>query len=90
MKFELLGSVMILLLILDPFGNIPLFITGLKSTDPKRKTFIILRESIIAYALLLLFMFFGKAFLSMFIFNTISLGIAGGIILFLIAVKMVF
>ena len=79
-----------LFLVMDPVGNIPLFLSLLKQVDPKRRTKIILRESLIAFAILTLFLFCGKAILHSLNISEEALGIAGGIILFLIAIKMLF
>jgi MarC family membrane protein len=75
---------------MDPVGNIPIFLSLLRPVDPKRRTKIILRESLIAFAILTLFLFCGKAILRSLNISEEALGIAGGIILFLIAIKMLF
>lgn len=79
-----------LFLVMDPVGNIPIFLSLLKQVDPKRRTKIVLRESLIAFAILTLFLFCGKAILHSLNISEEALGIAGGIILFLIAIKMLF
>jgi multiple antibiotic resistance protein len=79
-----------LFLVMDPVGNIPIFLSLLRPVDPKRRTKIILRESLIAFAILTLFLFCGKAILRSLNISEEALGIAGGIILFLIAIKMLF
>ena len=84
-------SVFILLfLVTDPFGNIPLAIAVLQRVPPERRRRVILREVFIAYCLLLVFLFFGRRFLGLLHLSETSLGIAGGVILFLIALRMVF
>lgn len=75
---------------MDSLGNIPLFISILKDFDPKTQRKIILREMIIALMLMILFLFFGKGFLSILNIKSSALQITGGIILFLISIKMVF
>jgi multiple antibiotic resistance protein len=77
-------------LVMDPLGNIPVFISILNSVDPGKRQAIILRESLIAFVLLALFLFFGKYILHGLGITEPALGIAGGIILFLIALKMIF
>lgn len=79
-----------LFLVMDPVGNIPIFLSLLKQVDPKRRTKIILRENLIALVILTLFLFCGKAILQSLNISEEALGIAGGIILFLIAIKMLF
>ena len=86
-----LFSVTILLaLILNPLGNIPVFMSTLKHVDPKRHTFIIIRETFIAFIFLLLFMLFGQYFLRGVQISPQALGISGGIIMFLIALRLIF
>lgn len=87
---EVLSTTILLFLVLDPVGNIPAFLFVLKNTPEWRHRKIILRELIIALAVLILVLFFGKFILQLLQISRPSLGIAGGIILFLIAVKMVF
>lgn len=75
---------------MDPLGNIPLFLSALKSVEPRRRRRIILRESCIALGILLLFLFFGQYILEGMHISEPALAISGGIILFLIAIKMIF
>ena len=83
-------SFIILLLVTDPFGNVPLFVSALAHVPPERRGRVIMRECAIAFLLLLLFMFFGRHFLSALQLSDIALRIGGGVILFLIALRMVF
>lgn len=79
-----------LILVMDPLGNIPIFLSILRSVDPKRHAWIILRESFIAFVILVIFLFFGKYIMSGLHLTEPALGISGGIILFLIALRMIF
>ncbi|MBW9107492.1 MarC family protein [Paraburkholderia phenoliruptrix] len=90
MEYTFLSATVLLILITDPLGNIPLFISCLRGVSPKRRTAVILREVAIAFAILLLFMVLGDAFLRMMSLTDQSLRIGGGIVLFLIALRMVF
>lgn len=83
-------SFIILLLVTDPFGNVPLFASALSNVPPERRGRVIVRECAIAFLLLLLFMFFGRHFLTALQLSNIALRIGGGVILFLIALRMVF
>ena len=85
-----ISSVITLALVMDGFGNIPLFITALKKVAPQRRMFVIFRELMIALAIMLFFLFCGKWFLRAFGIHSYSLSIAGGIILFLISINLVF
>lgn len=75
---------------MDPLGNIPLFLSALKPVDPKRRLKVVVRELLIAYFLLVDFLFAGKHLLETLGISEPALTIAGGIILFLISIKMIF
>lgn len=79
-----------LFLLMDPIGNIPLFLSILKEIPPRRQRYIILRELIIALIVIILFNFLGDYLLSLLRVSQDTVQIAGGIILFMIALKMVF
>jgi MarC family membrane protein len=80
----------LLLLVTDPFGNVPLFVTALKDVPKERRGRIVVRECAIAFGLLLLFMFFGRHFLTALQLTDISLRIGGSVILLIIAIRMIF
>ena len=90
MQSDLLSAAILLLLVIDPFGNVPLVVNTLQPLPRERRVRVVLRECLIAYVLLLAFMFGGHAFLTLMRLSETSLSIAGGVILFLIALKMVF
>ncbi|GAX87488.1 multiple antibiotic resistance protein [Lebetimonas natsushimae] len=79
-----------LFLIMDPFGNLPVLISLLKQYDKKTKLKILIRELLISLFLIFIFILFGKKILEFFGLSEASVSIAGGIILFLIAIKMIF
>jgi MarC family membrane protein len=81
---------MLLFLVMDPLGNIPFFLAALKPVDPARQTRIVVRELLIALAVLIVFLFAGRFLLTVLNLSEPALTIAGGVILFLIAVRMVF
>ncbi len=80
----------LLFFVLDPIGNIPLFLNALRKVPEERQRRVILRECALAFGVLVLFMLAGKVFLQLLHLSATSLGIAGGIILFLIALRMIF
>ena len=80
----------ILLLVTDPFGNVPLFVAGLKDVPVPRRPRIVVRECAIAFLLLLVFMFFGRHFLAALQLSEVALRIGGAVILLLIAIRMIF
>ena len=87
---SLVQSTILLVLVLDPFGNVPLVASALKAVPEHRRARIVLRELAIAYAVLVLFLVGGGPLLALLNLSETSLSIAGGVILFLIALRMVF
>jgi MarC family membrane protein len=87
---EFLSAVILLSLVTDPFGNVPLVNAMLAGVPESRRRLVILRECAIAFALLMAFMFGGRKFLEVMHLSETSLSIAGGVILFMIAIRMVF
>ena len=79
-----------LFLVMNPLGSIPIFITTLQHITPKRRTKIIMREALFAFVILVVFLFAGHAILRGLLVTPSDLSIAGGIILFLIAIRMIF
>lgn len=90
MNYTFWSATILLVLITDPIGNIPVFANALKHVVPERRPWVILREILIAFALLLTFMFVGEGFLRVMNLSDLALQIGGGVILFLIALRMVF
>lgn len=90
LPMTLYSATLTLLLVMDPLGNIPMFLAILNSVNPKRRQKIILRETFIAFIILVIFLFFGKYILAGMHISEPALSVAGGIILFLIAIRMIF
>lgn len=90
MNYTFASATILLVLITDPVGNIPIFANALKHVSPERRPWVILREILIAFLLLLTFMFVGERFLAVMNLSDLALQIGGGVILFLIALRMVF
>ena len=90
MDVSLTSTVVILLLVMDPVGNIPLFVSLLQKVPPGRRNRVIVRECAIAFAVLLFFVFFGRWILDLLGLSDSSMNIAGGVILFLIALRLIF
>lgn len=84
------GIAFALFLMMDPIGNIPLFLQSLRHFKPSRQRFILVREMVIALALIIAFQYGGEALLQLLHIGSDALYISGGIILFLVAVQMVF
>jgi MarC family membrane protein len=85
-----LSAVVLLFLVMDPLGNIPCFLVALKDAEPSRRGKIIAREMLIALFILALFLFAGPYILKLLQITEPSLTTAGGIVLFIIALKMIF
>lgn len=79
-----------LFLVFDPFGNLPIFAAELKGVESKRQLVVVGREMLISLVILILFLLAGKFILKLLQVSQSSLGIGGGIILLLIAIKMIF
>jgi multiple antibiotic resistance protein len=87
---DLVSAVVTLFLIMDPLGNVPIFLSVLKNVPQERRRKIVVREVLIAYGVLLIFMLVGDHALRMLHIEQETISIAGGIVLFLIAVRMIF
>jgi multiple antibiotic resistance protein len=88
---DILSAGLTLLLIMDPLGNIPLFLSVLKTVeDESRRRKILIRELFFALLVLLLFLFAGEYLLKWLNLRQEAVSIAGGIVLFLISLRMIF
>ncbi len=85
-----LSAALLLFLVMDPLGNIPLFMTTLKKVESKRQRFVVVRELLIALFVLVGFLFLGQYLLQLLHLSETALTTAGGIILMIIALKMIF
>lgn len=86
----LLSAALLLLLVIDPLGNIPFFLSGLKPVAPERRFKVVAREMLIALVVLIGFLFLGRHALSLLRISQPALTTAGGVILLLIALRMIF
>ncbi|MFC5707112.1 YhgN family NAAT transporter [Aeromonas eucrenophila] len=84
------SAAVMLFLIMDPLGNLPVFLSILRHVDPKRRRKVMIRELLFSLAIMLAFLFAGQQILSFLNLRQEAVSIAGGIILFLIAIKMIF
>ncbi len=88
---DILSAGLTLLLIMDPLGNIPLFLSVLKTVESEsRRRKILIRELFLALLVLLLFLFAGEYLLKWLNLRQEAVSIAGGIVLFLISLRMIF
>jgi multiple antibiotic resistance protein len=86
----ILSAAILLFLVMDPLGNILLFVAALKNVPAARRARVVARELLIAYAVMVVFLFTGEHLLAALSISGPALTIAGGLVLFLIAVRMVF
>lgn len=84
------SAALLLFIILDPLGNIPVFLSLLRGLPPKRQRIVLARELLIALGVLMLFLWGGKYALELMHLRQESVSIAGGIVLFLIGIRMIF
>jgi small neutral amino acid transporter SnatA (MarC family) len=84
------SAALLLFLILDPLGNIPVFLGLLRPLAPNRRRIVLARELVIALIVLMGFLFGGQYLLAAMHLRQESVSIGGGIVLFLIGIKMIF
>jgi multiple antibiotic resistance protein len=87
---SLLSSAILLFFVMDPLGNVPLFLSALRHVDPARYRVVILRELLIALLILVVFLFIGRYLLKLLHVSPAALTAGGGVILLLIALRMIF
>ena len=87
---DIASAAILLFLIMDPLGNVPVFLSLLKSLPERRRRVVLARELLIALVVLLVFLYSGRALLELLHLREESVSIAGGIVLFLIGLRMVF
>ena len=90
MDHSFLSALVLLLLVLDPLGSLPIFISVMQGVAPERRRRVALREGVLAFGVLLAFMLGGQGFLSLMRLSERSLEVAGGVILLIIAIRMIF
>jgi MarC family membrane protein len=84
------SALILLLLVLDPLGSLPIFIPIMAQVAPGRRAWVAVRETGIAFGVLFGFMFFGDRFLQVMHLSERSLEVAGGVILLMVAIRMIF
>ena len=84
------SAALLLFLVMDPFGNVPLFLSVLNPIAAERRRRVIIRELLLALAALIIFLFLGRYILSAIGVSESILTTAGGVILFLIALRLIF
>lgn len=87
---DILSAATMLFLIMDPLGNLPIILSILKHLDPKRRKAVLIRELFIALFILMVFLFAGQSIMNFLHVKPETLSISGGVILFIIAIRMIF
>lgn len=87
---NLWSAATVLLFVMDPFGNVPLALKLLEKVPPARRRRVIARELGFALVVLLVFLFAGQAILTFLGLQSESVTIAGGIVLGIIGLRLVF
>lgn len=90
MHLETFSAAVMLFFVMDPLGNIPPFLTALNRLEPSRRRHVLVRELLVALVVLLAFLYAGNYFLDFLHIRQEAIAVSGGIILFLIALSMVF
>ncbi len=90
MDHSFASALVLLLLVLDPLGGLPIYITVMRGVAPVRRRWVAVRETGIAFVVLFAFMFFGDVFLRVMRLSERSLEVAGGVILAMVAIRMIF
>lgn len=86
----LVSAAVLLFFVMDPLGNVPLFLSALRHVNPARHRAIIVRDLLIALVILIVFLFVGRYLLDILQVSPPALTAAGGVILLLIALRMIF
>ncbi|GIX42479.1 MAG: UPF0056 inner membrane protein [Leptospiraceae bacterium] len=87
---EFLSTCLVLFFVMDPIGNIPLFLIVLEKIPIKKRKWIITREIFFAMLILIIFLYSGNSILKYLNISQFSLKISGSILLFLISIRMIF
>jgi len=90
MDHSFASALVLLLLVLDPLGGLPVFIAIMRGVPRERRRWVAVRETAIAFVVLFAFMFLGDAFLRVMHLSERSLEVAGGVILAMVAIRMIF
>jgi MarC family membrane protein len=90
MDHSFLSAFVLLLLVLDPLGSLPVFIPVMRQVPPQRRRWVAVREVGIAFVVLFAFMLLGDVFLRLMRLSERSLEVAGGVILLMVAIRMIF
>lgn len=86
----LLSAAVLMFFVMDPLGNVPFFLAAVRHVEKSRQRRVIARELLIALAVLVFFLFLGQYILDVLHISAAALRISGGVVLLLIAMRMIF
>ncbi len=87
---DFISVTVLLYLIMDPVGNISSFLKLINLVPPERQQWVTIREMLIALVAMLAFYFFGEFLFSVLEISEPTVRVASGVILFLVAIKILF
>ena len=87
---SIVSIALVLFFVMDPFGNLPVFASVLERVAPERRRIVLARELLIALACLIFFLFVGRLLLDLLHLQYEAIRVGGGIVLFLIAIRLIF
>jgi multiple antibiotic resistance protein len=87
---DLLERFVTLWVVIDPIGTVPVFIAVTSAMTPRERRAIAFQASVISVAVLLFFLVFGQLLIDALGISLLSFQVAGGIVLFLFALTMIF
>lgn len=87
---DLVATTLLLFIVLDPLGNIPVYLSQLKAVPAERRRPVVVRELLVAYGVLVFFFFAGAGFMHLLALEPAAVSIAGAVVLLIIALRMIF
>lgn len=87
---DIVSTAILLFLIMDPLGNMPIFLSVLNTVPEERRKKVLIREMIISLIVILVFLFAGGHLMGLMGLRQESVAIGGGLVLMLIALRMIF
>lgn len=90
MLISIFGMALTFFLVANPIGNSPTILSLVKNFDFERQKVIVFREAMISLLIALFFLFFGELFLGLLKIEGYALQTTGGVVLFLVALQMIF
>lgn len=90
MDFNLFSLTVMFLFIMDPVGNIASYLSVMEGVKPQRRNWVLLREIGIAFAIMILFNYIGEFIFNLLKISEVTVRLASGLILFLVAIKILF